>query len=168
MRLPFSKARSLPRLLWSGTSSVEEWKQVVGFEGYYLISNEGRVMRIKPYNGMYAGIILRPCITPNGYLEVSLCRASKQYRRKIAPMVAVTFLGPRPPKYVVNHKDGRKINNQASNLEWITKSEDLKHAYAMGLRMPKRGKNEMATWSIIGFSNNLARLCPCSTEGRNS
>lgn len=49
-------------------------------------------------------------------------------------LVAEAFIGPKPNRCEVNHKDGNKLNNHCSNLEYVTGKENVKHAYANGLR----------------------------------
>ncbi len=60
-----------------------------------------------------------------------LCPIKSQ--SKIHILVATAFIGDKPPSCQVNHKDGNKGNNCASNLEYVTQSENGKHAYRLGL-----------------------------------
>lgn len=72
----------------------------------------------------------------NGYLCVVLHK--KRYR--IHRLVAESFIPNSNNKPFINHKDGNKLNNDVNNLEWVTKSENFKHAFKLGLRNHK-GEN---------------------------
>lgn len=74
-----------------------------------------------------------------GYLKVNLWVRGRSYTRTMHVLIALTFLGPRPTKLTVNHKDGVKHNNALGNLEYVTHSENARHAYATGLKISLRG-----------------------------
>lgn len=108
--------------------SLEIWKPVRGLEFYYSVSNLGRVSsRFK---------ILKPRVT-RGYLYVVLEASDGEFRfRRNIPvhrLVAQEFVPNRLERKEVNHKDGNKINNRSDNLEWVSRQENQRHAYAMGL-----------------------------------
>lgn len=111
---------------------MEKWKDVKGFEGFYQVSNLGRIKsfcRKKP-------IILKPKIKENGYLEVCLFGKSQYVHR----LVVVAFISEIKKGLNVNHKDGIKGNNNLNNLEIVTISENLLHAFRNGLRTPYKTK----------------------------
>lgn len=92
---------------------IEEFREVVGFEGLYEVSNLGKVRNIK------TGRILKPWRCTSGYLEVYLVNNGK-YVKLIHRLVAQAFL-PNPQNLPqVNHKDEDKTNNTVDNLEWCT------------------------------------------------
>lgn len=106
----------------------ENWK-VVSYAPKYMISDIGNVMRISD------GAIIKPYITNNGYLRVNLCIGYKKRTQKlIHKLVADMFLDVVIGKPYINHKDGDKFKNITSNLEWCTASENMKHAYDLGLK----------------------------------
>jgi hypothetical protein len=113
----------------------EIWKDVIGYEGLYRVSNLGRVMRVAGGPGARAGRILKPSQRNNRYLAVSLYRHGKQRGAHVHRLVAETFLGPAPsPKHQVNHKNGIKTDNRVENLEWVTGTENEAHATENGLK----------------------------------
>lgn len=110
---------------------VEEWRPVTDCEGYYEISNLGAIRRI----GRASGAKFMRTLRQNGkreYLSVMMSINNIQVRRDVHRLVAIAFIGPPPhEKSQVNHKDGNKRNNAASNLEWTDSSGNGKHAYAV-------------------------------------
>jgi len=109
------------------TRLMEIWKDVIGYVGLYKVSNMGRV---KSFCRDKNGRILKPGKTSRGYLTVRLYLDGKGKTMAVHRLVAERFLGPAPsPKHEVNHKNGDKTDNRAENLEWVTHSENNKHAY---------------------------------------
>jgi hypothetical protein len=72
----------------------------------------------------------------DGYPQIQLFKGRIRKSIKVHRLVAAAFLGVCPPGHEVNHKDGNKTNSTAENLEYVTKSENLKHAYRNGFRKP--------------------------------
>lgn len=107
----------------------EEWCDVEGFEGY-KISTHGRVKSrhrtLKPYKD------------GRGYLRVDLGRGN---RRKVHRLVAQHFIENPKDHPIVNHIDGNRHNNSVNNLEWVTDSGNLKHAWKRGSYKNRRKKN---------------------------
>lgn len=115
----------------SGTFIMEEiWKDIPGFEGFYQVSNLGRIKSLdrikKTQKGSrkYKGFILKPSIGSHGYYVVNLCCKSYCVHR----LVISVFLTNHLKKTDVNHKDFNKLNNNIENLEWCTRSENMIHA----------------------------------------
>lgn len=104
----------------------EIWKDVVGYEGLYQVSNLGRVKRNRH--------IKSTSLDRGGYVTVSLCKKSNQKTLKMHRLVALSFIPNPLRKKTVNHIDGNKKNNCVDNLEWSTYSENHKHAYKLGLK----------------------------------
>jgi hypothetical protein len=76
-------------------------------------------------------------INENGYATIALRRDKKSYYFKVHRLVILNFGILVLFKTDVNHKDGNKLNNHISNLEWATRSENLKHAYDHNLKVAK-------------------------------
>ena len=100
----------------------------------YEISNTGKVRR----KGKLTERKLR--LKHDGYLDVMLYKDGKHLTCSIHRLVATTFLENTDNKRTVNHIDGDKTNNNVDNLQWATDSEQQKHAYDNGLRVPTKGE----------------------------
>lgn len=170
----------------------EEWRDIAGFEGIYLVSDKGRVYSVPrkaPNHGTCGGYCLKPQKYRNGYVFYPLTRDGKTRQFLAHRLVAEAFV-PNPNGYgEINHKDGDKENNTPGNLEWCTRSQNNKHAVDTGLRSLDymhecaRKANmkplvfhfdgrEMARFPsaveasiVTGISRSAIRAC---AEGRNS
>jgi NUMOD4 motif/HNH endonuclease len=112
-----------------------EWREVVGYEGLYQVSNDGQIRRhvdsgVRNY-GTWPGRILKQRTDEKGYWYVCLPFHKLRWIHRI---VAAAFIGPRPDGYQLNHKDGNKDNNHVTNLEYCTPMENISHAINSGLR----------------------------------
>lgn len=113
--------------------NTEVWKEIPGFEGRYQVSNLGRVMSIQDNHGKYKEQIKATRISNKGYVYVSLFIKDRQHNVSVHHAVASAFIPNPDNKPTVNHIDGSKQNNRVDNLEWATYSENLKHAFKIGL-----------------------------------
>jgi hypothetical protein len=107
---------------------TQEWKDVVGYEGVYQVSNLGEIRRILAYEAR-ATRTLVPAMTKSGYLTVSLWHCNKGKSLYVHRVVCEAFHGTQPG-YWCNHKDGNRTNNCADNLEWLLPRENEHHAIA--------------------------------------
>lgn len=122
---------------------MEIYKDIIGYEGKYKISNLGNVLSY-PKVRCRKEKVLKPMIMKNGYLTVDLCKDKTINRFLIHRLVADAFIENAESKYSVNHKNGIKSDNCISNLEWSTRSENQKHAILIGLRTAKGMKNSQS------------------------
>ena len=114
----------------------EKWKDVVGYEGHYEISDLGRVKSTKNNKEL----IMRTILQKSGYVQIKLCNG-KHESFTVHRLVADAFcLRKNKNKNEVNHKNGVKSDNAASNLEWCSRSDNQRHAYGSGLIVPRRGE----------------------------
>lgn len=118
----------------------EEWRPVVGWEDIYGVSSLGRIRRERPAKRAIVGLILKPNTNMWGYQYVILKDRARQKTVTIHPLVAAAFIGPRPPGLDVNHKDGVKTNNAMDNLEYVTRSANIRHSFRLGLSKPRTGE----------------------------
>lgn len=112
----------------------EIWKDIPEYEGLYQASNKGNIKNIKTGNILFGGI-------KRGYREVILIKNNQRKYCLVHRLVAKTFIINPYEKPQINHKDGNKLNNNVNNLEWCTRSENMKHAYKTGLQKPIYAKN---------------------------
>lgn len=119
----------------------EVFEDLKGYEDSYQISDSGRVFTKRRLigNQIYYGRELIPQLTNDGYLKVTLSRGSKCRKFYLHRLVALQFLDNPNNLPQVNHKDGNKLNNNVTNLEWCTKEENQKHAVRTNLM--QRGQN---------------------------
>ena len=136
----------------------EKWKQIKEFPDY-VVSNIGRI------RSLITGLILKPKITNCGYLSVQLYKGQKGKTVYVHRLVAKEFIpNKNAKKYTqVNHIDGIKAHNEVSNLEWVTPSENVVHAFKTGLNESSHRK-EVIQMDIEG--HEIARFKSASDAGK--
>jgi len=102
----------------------EEWRDIAGYENLYQVSNFGQVRHTQRI-----GKPIKQSMIRNGYMKLLLCKDNKTKTVMVHRLVALAFVENPENKAEVNHKDGNKKNNSVDNLEWMTRSENLKHRY---------------------------------------
>jgi hypothetical protein len=119
----------------------EIFKDIENSNGIYQVSNLGNV---RSYNKNKDGKILSAAVNQKGYLIVNL-RGDIRKTSVIHRLVAKAFLPNPENKKEVNHINGIKNDNRLDNLEWVTPSENVKHAYSIGLKkaIGKKGKDNI-------------------------
>lgn len=142
---------------------MEIWKDIKGYEGIYQISNFGNVKSLSfgPKNIKQLSSkskTLKQSLSSSGYLHVQLYKHGKPKTMLIHVLVASTFIENPLNKREVNHIDGNKQNNNANNLEWVTRAENLSHAIKLGLRKPpmlgKKGENNIHRKEVLQYSKD--------------
>lgn len=129
---------------------MEEWKDVIGYEGLYMVSSSGEI---------YSTIskkILRQTKSSTGYYHVTLYLDKKASCVNVHRIVADAFLPQKDNCPEINHIDGNKGNNSVINLERVSKSENAIHAYKTGLRKPpmqgRKGSQNARSKEILQYS----------------
>jgi hypothetical protein len=110
----------------------ERWLPVVGYEGYYEVSNQGNVRTVARTLTTKAGVkkpvrarILKAGTTNHGYRLVVLSKDARGCSYLVHRLVAEAFIGPRPKGADIRHADGTRTNNQLTNLSYGTRSENI-------------------------------------------
>ena len=107
---------------------METWKQVIGYEGVYEVSNTGKVKRILSYgNNKYRIDNEMSELDNRGYKAVILTKNNQSKRCLIHRLVAQAFIPNPENKPQVNHIDFNKANNRLDNLEWCSIRENVTH-----------------------------------------
>lgn len=106
------------------------WSAVVGYESLYEINANGDVRSLHKRNFHQ---LLSQRVDRGGYVTVRLSKNSKNSTLYVHRLVATAFIENPDNKCFVNHIDGDRLNNKKENLEWVSHSENVLHAYEMGL-----------------------------------
>ena len=118
------------------------WVPVAECPEHYHVSNFGMVKRVSTGRGAVAGRVLRTQMSSGGYPMVQLVYDGKRRSRTIHRIMMESFSPDGAAQgFEVNHIDGNKTNNLLENLEWTTRSGNMKHAYMNGLRCDVGEKN---------------------------
>ena len=150
---------------------IEMWQPIGNFPDY-AISNHGRIKRLNPWFKrplrIQPGYLLHPIF--NGkYLVVNLFRKGKVKQHHLHSLVAKHFLGEQKKGLCVNHKDFNVFNNHISNLEYLSRADNVRytvkhHRHAHGIRHPMAKLSEENVRQIrnlirLGHSNKqIARI----------
>lgn len=139
----------------------EVWRWVDGYEGLYMVSQFGRVMSVPKHN--VRGRVLAVKKSTGGYLQVCLSKDNKKKYVAVHRIVASAFIANPQNKPQVNHKDGCRTNNHASNLEWVTASENNTHSYRVLNR--SRERNYFPARARRRFSDEQVRAIRSDPRG---
>lgn len=142
-------------------TTSEWWKDIKGWEGFYQISNHGRMRSLERFvhhksgRAKRKGKMLSFGIGPNGYYVAQLHRNGENKSVRVNRLVLEAFV-LNPDNYpICNHRDGDKKNNHALNLEWCTHSQNTKHAFKIGLYQKdfnkgiKNGKSKLTKKQVL-------------------
>lgn len=128
---------------------IEEWRNIKGVHSDYLVSNTGRVKSVNKKWSKRDIKIVKPFLN-TGYNRVAIKNNIGDRKKYLVHrLVAMAFLSKKDHHTQVNHIDGDKLNNNLNNLEWVTSSENIKHAIKNGLLSHKHNE---------GSKNHMSRL----------
>ena len=150
----------------------EIWKDVVGYEGHYKVSSNGRVISLARNidNGVsiyYSKpILLMQYISSTGYCVVTLCKNAVCKKLRVHRLVAIAFIDNPENKQYIDHINTIRIDNRIENLRWVTRSENSLNPITR-----KRNSNchkGKLTWNskrIVQIKNNeVIRVCDSSRQ----
>lgn len=119
---------------------MEKWITLKGYDNFYEISNYGEIKSINRFvrsstgrKRFVMGRMIKQKHNKDGYQFVTLSKNGQLQNHYVHRLVAETFIPNPANKPQVNHIDGNKTNNFINNLEWVSVSENAKHAYKNGL-----------------------------------
>lgn len=122
-----------------GVIDIEEWRPVKGYEGYYEVSNLGRVRGVERTIIMPDGRvhvrkqrIKSLYMNPDGYMTVKLSKDAHDVRRPVHRMVYESFIGDIPDGMEINHMDFNRTNNTPDNLEVLSHIENIRYTIDAG------------------------------------
>ena len=158
----------------------EEWREIVGYDGYYSVSTHGRVkskariVKTKRGEGFFVkkGRVLKQC-GASGRYQVTLCIESINSNRAVPTLVADAFLRKRMIDEVIMHSNRIPSDNNLTNLKIVTKSELTRHNYKKGemyLTLPIiREKYKLSVYGVYKDNQLIGRICKhCQEEKKLS
>lgn len=135
---------------------LEEWKDIVNFEGLYQISNYGNFRKHPNKQGKCRKnpkpLERATQLNRRGYEYIDLCKDNRKSKKTVHQAVAAAFIPNFTYGMMINHKDGNKLNNDLSNLELSDSVHNNTHAHSIGLT-PKPGKSQYH--NVSSYKNNL-------------
>lgn len=99
------------------------WKQVIGYEGCYEVSSAGDLRSVK------INAILAKSLMGAGYVKADLWKNGVRQQTSVHRLVAEAFLEKPEGATEINHKNGIKTDNRVTNLEWVSRAENVNHSY---------------------------------------
>jgi len=149
---------------------MERWRPVVGYEGFYEVSDLGRVRSVFHGQGRRIDRVLKFSYDKNGRPSVGLYKVKAEYRRRIVgPLVLMAFVGPRPSGLECCHGDGNQTNNRLSNLRWDTHASNEKDKIKNGTtnRGERNGRARLRSADVVRMKSLWAagwRVCDIASK----
>ena len=113
---------------------IETWAPVAGWEDHYSVSSLGRVRQEQARRGTRPRRLMTPQLNTVGYLSVQLRDGGRRAQYLVHRLVMAAFVGDVPDGQQVNHMNGQKTDNRRVNLEYVTRSKNVRHAFRIGLQ----------------------------------
>lgn len=140
---------------------MEIWKSIPGFSKYEA-SSLGNLRSLN-YKRTGKVKVLSPSQSPDGYLKTMLLDDDGKYRSwTVHLFVCMAFFGNKKTGFEVNHINGIKTDNSIENLEYCTRSENMKHAFNLGLELPlngsKNGNSKLSESDVIAIREHASNF----------
>lgn len=141
----------------------EIWRKIIinNIISAYEISNYGRVRFLN-------GKIAKPSLNQRGYSQIVLTICGERHGCRIHRLVGEAFIRNKFNLREINHKDGDKLNNHVSNLEWMSSEENSKHAYENNLRKPFTSENHPRAIKILNMETKEVYPSVCMAAKSNN
>ncbi len=163
-------------------SDKEIWKAIKGYEGYYEISNYGRVKSLqnRQYNFKTQQVeiikrekILKSSKVKRGYYAISLVKNGESKSFYIHRLIAIAFIKNEFNKPVINHIDENKENNNIDNLEWCTQKENIQKYGNIKIKQYDKKGNLIKIWNGLNetarkLNLQASKICLCCQGKRKS
>lgn len=147
----------------------EVWKDIIGYEGYYQVSNKGNIKSLKYHNlNRKVPKIVKWIINNRGYAQVILSINNTKKRYSVHRLVATHFIPNNDNKPCVNHKDENPLNNTVENLEWCTYSYNTNYGNCIS-KIRRKNIGKAGSHSVIQKSLNgdfIAEYCSIGEASR--
>jgi hypothetical protein len=140
---------------------MSKMKKVPGFENY-SVSSDGRV-----FSNKRSGQIELSPSTSTGYAQVKFSNGTEKKNWQVHRLVAEMFIPNRKNLEIVNHIDGDKLNNDVSNLEWVTRKGNAKHyeeKLAGKYRSDRKAKKDNDMKARLSIINHAHSACTSNPE----
>jgi hypothetical protein len=129
------------------TTIVEQWKPVLGYEGLYEVSDQGRVRSLR------SGKLMRQSVANTGYMQLNLSGNDGPQLKHAHRLVLEAFVGPCPNGMEGCHANGNRQDNRLNNLRWDTRKGNMadatKHGTTnRGVRCPNSKLTEQEVFEI--------------------
>jgi hypothetical protein len=146
---------------------MEIWRDVVGYEGIYEVSNTGQVRTrkdkithsVRHGKRTWKQRVLKQKVTKDNTCRVSLYKDKTEQTWLVHRIVALAFIPLVEGKDFINHIDGNRLNNSVENLEWCTYKENANHAFDTGL---------MPCHNVIIYDTNTKQTFTFRSKARAS
>lgn len=134
----------------------ETWKPVVGYEGYYEISDQGKIFSFRRKGATslgvrnYGGGLLKPSLQKGKYYAVTLTREGTGKSFRVHRLMLMTFVGAPPEGYDACHNNGIPTDNRLENLRWDTRKNNLADRKKHGTDpVGDRSSSAILTWEQV-------------------
>ena len=144
----------------------EIWKDVVGYEGYYKVSNKGNIYSVERKNSIgkkCGGRMLKPVHGKDGYLRVNMYKNGIMETKLMHRIVAEVFITNCNNYLEINHKDEVKDNNNVNNLEWCTREYNMNH----GTRNERAGQTQSKKVKAINITTGEVLTFDSAKEAKS-
>lgn len=136
---------------------IEEWKNIVGYEGLYMVSNLGRIKSLN-YHNEHREEIMKPNVWNGGYLKIGLYKNGKFKRYFVHRIVAEAFIPNTENKPYIDHINTLRSDNRVENLRWCTRQENMNNPLTLVKHKQKMLGNGCNNKPIVQLSTDNSLL----------